>query len=271
MGAEHSTSTLADFILNTYKNWRKNREKLDKKRQDNLNAFRGLSEGKWKSGEAEAWRSKSFINATKQKVVTAYAIVIDIMLAGGRIPMMLKPYPDQEPPEKSPEKKTLEEIIQFQERRIQTQFADCKADRSFMKHVLSAALYGDTFAKATIDDRSKVVYRKAIDAPPGVDLSKQMEKYGVYQREIVTTTQPGWSYVSIWDIFWDMESENIRDGAGIMQRAMKSAHWLRGKKGKTYFNDAAIDRVLETAEKRGSTKMADSEDKNTLPPGLREV
>ncbi len=277
MGADNSNAQtpLASFITELYKKWRKNREKNDTKCNDNLSAFRGISTGKWKDKESEGWRSKTFINSTRQKVMTAFAIVVDIMLAGGKIPFMLKQSPsdEQQGDEIVPEEQDrIDSAIEYQENRIEEQLSDAHSDRAFAKNIMSAGLYGETFAKVAVHDVEKSRYLLTIGTEdPAIDMSKMAEKYGTYQRVKDKRTQPGWFYRSRWDIFYDLESpDDLQAGAGVFDRDFVSKHWLRGRKGRDYYIDTAIDRALTNAEKTDSGKIPE-EDVKTMAPGMREV
>ena len=68
-----------------FKNWKKDREAIETEMQTNLDAFNAVITGNfWKSGETEDWRSDTFVEVTKMKVIGAYSMIIDILLQGGQ-------------------------------------------------------------------------------------------------------------------------------------------------------------------------------------------
>jgi hypothetical protein len=86
-------TSLAQYVINVYREFVDNRKPLALKWERNLNAFRRVNNGFWKDGEAEGWRSNAFDAVTKQKIIAAVAICIDAYLAGGKIPFALRPSP----------------------------------------------------------------------------------------------------------------------------------------------------------------------------------
>lgn len=239
--------------------WKKERQAIEFEMQTNLDAFNAVVTGDfWKQGEAEGWRSDTFVQITKMKVMAAYSMVIDILLQGGKIPFTLKPSPwDMVVFEDLPEiqRKQIEDAMDDMKGLIQQQLVDCHADRQLMKTVMSAAIYGETYAKYFVHEVERTGFQQ--------DSIRQWAPY----RNLVTS--PAFEYVSNWAIYRDLETEDLQAGQGIIQRSMISPYELRQKMGGGYWIDDAIERAIAEADEPSQTQG--SKDTSTLPPGLRNI
>lgn len=269
-------NSLAAFVTERYDNWKQNRQALQLKWTDNWNAYRAISTGKWKAHEGEGWRSSTFVNYTKQKITAGFALVADMMLMGGRIPFMLKPSPwDKVQMDELPEEDQamMRQSIEDMQHLIDQQLLDCAADRKFLKNILSCAIFGETYAKWVVTDVIRRGYRRA--GVPGVsDAGAVPGELSVFEAFAESHNSPAWEYVPVWDIFRDLETDDLNAGAGVIHRQLCSPHWLRGKKGTPYFLDAGIDKVLEQVGKQSSTApdtVVPEKDQDTLAPSLRNV
>lgn len=264
-----SATGLAGFILQRLENWRQNRSTLQAKWERNRQAFLAIAEGQWKEKEAEDWRSDTFVRITHRKVMAAFALVLDNLLQGGRIPFDL--VPASEPAMDSPEQTAMiEEAIDDMKGLIDEQFQECNADRSLMKAVMSMALYGRTWAKKTVQDITKTSYQQNQYA--GIsDLSRLPQGVVGFNRAMEQRISPSWDYLPVWDIFWDMETEDLKAGAGIIHRRLVSPWWLRQKKGKPYFFDDKIQTVLSNATKSETASSSAEKYTDSLAPVLREI
>lgn len=254
-------SSLGYYIKDTlFENWRKERQSIEIEMQTDLDSFNAVVTGDyWKQGETEDWKSNTFVQITKMKVMAAYSMVIDILLQGGKIPFTLNPSPwdsvvfEDLPPE---QRQQIEDSMDDMKGLIQQQLADCHADRQLMKTVMSAAIYGETYAKYYVHE----VERTGFQEDPSIG---QWMPY----RNIVTS--PAFEYISNWSIYRDLETEDLQAGQGIIQRSMISPYELRQKMGGGYWIDEAIERAIAEAEEPSQTQG--STDTSTLPPGLRNI
>jgi len=253
-------SSLGYYIKETlFDNWKKERQGIEIEMQTNLDAFNAVVTGDfWKQGEAEGWRSDTFVQITKMKVMTAYSMVIDILLQGGKIPFTLKSSPwDMVVLEDLPieQRNQIEDAMDDMKGLIQQQLVDCHADRQLMKTVMSAAIYGETYAKYYVHEVERTGFQEA---------NGQWEPY----RN--TVTSPAFEYVSNWAIYRDLETEDLQAGQGIIQRSMISPYELRQKMGGDgYWIDDAIMRAIAEADEPSQTQG--STDTSALPPGLRNI
>jgi len=270
-----SVSALADFITQVYQHWGENRSALQEKWNENNAAFCGKSLYKWKAKEGEKWRSNTFINVTKQKVVSACALVIDMILAGGKIPFMLKPSPwddiqmdDMPPDQQEATKKSIDDMRLI----IDQQLLDCNADRVMMKAILSEAVYGETIVKLITHEVENEKWQSGIQVNEQVtDLGRVPVELKTFQKVTESKMSPGVTFVPVWDFFRDMETDDLQAGAGCIHRQLVSPFWLRGKKGRSLYVDSGIDVAISMASKSDTGSKQPEKDMASLSPSMREI
>ena len=253
-----------------YANWKTDKADLELKYEDNLNAFNAVSKGKWKIEEGEGWRSKTFIKKTKIKVLAAYAMVVDILLQGGRIPFALISSPwDKVVFEDLPEQEQepIKDAISDQESLIRQQFLDCRADVELMKNIFGMGIYSETYAKWYVHDVIRRSYQP-IQFAPGINNQDQYVRYEKQQQIVVA---PAWGYVPVWNIFRDLETNNIQAGVGIIERNMVAKYDLFSRKGQPLWIDEALKVAIEEATDEGGPQHEGKGDTSSLPPNLRDI
>lgn len=273
----NNASGLAEVLTTRFKEYEANRQALfDTKWEKNREAFMSvIKTGEWKASEAKGWRSTTFIGKTRQKISSAVALILNMAMQKGKIPLRLKLAPfGQYTSENVPEdlKKWMEDRLAENQALLDQQLLDVNADREYAKNLLSMCLYGLTWAKRPVVTVSRSYY-----APEPVE-GIEMEDAARLSPEGVTWTAKvsqwrclGWEQRSVWDVFPDVENMHDHQGsAGIFERQFRSPNWLRKKLGKKFFNDVAINRVLEGSKdnaKSGSSLMNTA----TLRPELRDI
>lgn len=275
--AEPSTnvSGLADFLIQLYLHWSENRSAIQSKWNENNAAFRGQSLYKWKAKEGEAWRSNTFINVTKQKVVSACALVIDMLLAGGRIPFMLKPSPwdDVQLEDMAPDaQEATKQGIDDMRRIIEQQLLDCNADRVLMKNILSEAVYGETIVKLIVHQVKRDQWQSNVQIGEQVtDVGRVPVEYNTFEKVKSSSMAPGVTFVPVWDFFRDMETDDLQEGAGCIHRQLVSPFWLRGKKGLPLYIDANIETAISLAGRSDAGSTQPEKDPASLAPSMRDI
>lgn len=268
MGLITGTSKLAQYILELFEDWKTDRKtKYETGWQANYDALTGTNgdfwkNNTWKTKEAKDWRSKAFPLVIKTKVLAGYSVVVDTVLQGGEIPFALLPGEgEDQPPE-------------LMEKKIKKQFVTAKADREMMKVVMSMALYSFGYVKSPIIKTFLIPGFQRVQNQPqlppqllGAQNAQGVQNNYIYQPVLNENTGPAIDYVSIWDIFRDWEHEDIQEGIGIIHRQMTSPYWLAKLKGKKYFLDGAIEKVIAEAQTSQYSSVEDS----SLPPHLRTI
>lgn len=254
-----------------FHHWQKERKQLlESKWQRNIDAFNSVTTGFWKKDEAKDWRSDTFIALTKMKVLAAYSIILDMLLQGGKIPFELVPSPwDFVVLEDLPDEECqyIKDAIEDMTGIIHQQLVDCNADRQLMKHIMSGAIYGETYSKWFVQDVERNGFKQTSFAPEG--LQDPQGQYARFESFKTTHNSPAWGYVSVWNIFRDLETDDLQAGQGIIQRQMISPYMLRQKIGQPLYNGRAIQKAIKSAKQPGGPES--SQDTPTLPPGLRDI
>ncbi len=259
---------LAFYIQdNLFSQWESDRQELlEDKWNRNLSAMKGEDWDKRdafkKSESDETWKSHTYIPVTRNKVMSAYSIIIDMVMQGGRIPFMLTPSPwdnivwDDLPTKMQDQ---LKENMKDMEDLIRQQLTESKADIALMQNIMSMAVYGETYAKRTISTVSRNSFAPVVEDGNLVGYEPVTKEY----------TIPNWDFVSVWDIFRDWENQDLKDGLGMIQRDFISPYELRQLKGKPYYDDEMIDEVLDAVDNVQNDE--DSTSTDSLPPHLRDI
>jgi len=283
-------SNLAIYITELYSNWEQNRRELEEKWQKNLDAFRCELQNFWKNnGEKKDWQSDTFVGLTRQKIITGYSLVMDILLQSGKLPFSLSLSPHSESEIKnaavdssvgmdaaddsrgttrvqemfarsstsgkpqSPE--DIDDAIARMKKLIDQQLREAKVDKTIMKEIMACAIYGEAFAKKTVVD---------------VEHSRFVEDHDEWEYIKKVKEVPGVQYSSLWNIFRDLENDDLRESVGIIERQLVSAYWLEGLKHDEYSDSDAIARVIKT-EKSSDSETNRTDYETTLEPKLRNL
>lgn len=290
-------SGLAVFLTEQFRHYQLNRRDQELRWDLNLDAFIGRTSNMgnmgaanqeiflWsnsfpgKVGEGEGWRSRRIINFTRQKVISATAIIGDMLFQGGKLPFMYKPSmwddivnasggPD--PSRMSEEKVTIEKFRKLTEQ----QLSDCNAVKEVTRNILAAALYGKSWGKMRVKDYTRHGWQQLPVSIPGItDYSRMPERMLQWQPYDFTITQPSYEFCSTWDVFYDMEvPKDVQGGAGVYHRKMVSPRYIMQRKGRPGYNNTAIDMAISSAAKPGvSTSLPMGTTLTSLPPYQRQV
>jgi hypothetical protein len=204
--------------------------------------------------------------------MAAWSMIVDMLLQGGKFPLMFIPSPwDKVKIEDLPaqQQEFIEESIDDMTSLVHQQMEDCKADMHLMRCGLSGGIYGEYFAKRFVHEVERTGYTQASMAPEG--LQDPNQQYTRYEKKVEKVVQPAWEYKSVWSIFRDLESDNMQDGAGVIERDMLSPYELRQKLNLPFFIPDAVERAIKEAPSRGQSESGDASDTESLPPGMRVI
>jgi hypothetical protein len=275
----------AEYVQSQYKNADRNRRDLQLKWEQNRLWFVGnlypdgqqsAGDEKMKAGEAEGWRAKTFPGTTHSKVMAAFVICLDTVLAGGQVPFMLKPSPQNRNRfargigEGDPA--AIEAGCKAMMDLIQQQFSDCKADRHAAKNLMSLSLYGETYAKLAIKPVNRSGWEAAQPDVAGIEDWGRVQAAPQWVPWSETILAPHWIYRTVWDIFRDWETDDMAECSFIIDRQVLDNYWIASKRNKPFFLDAGITAALEAKRSDGTKSnpsVQNNEDTGNMAPNLR--
>ena len=259
---QSSSTSLASWIKDSYDTWSKMRQKtLTPKWMRNLKLFSGQDIEKQFKREGEdqddvSWKSKTFIKIIKVKVMMAYSLLVDVLLGNGQIPFKLD-FDDFMQEMEQVDEKELDKAIEEMTAQIRQWHKDRHADREMMKAIFSMCLYGEAW---------KVYNHAAIERKFYQVQSKQAEK------QTISETVPGSDYVSVWNMIWDMEVDDIQKNQGLMYHEYVSAYdlWLitQDEDVKDEYYNEAIDALITASKESLGESTASAKDTDNLPPAV---
>jgi hypothetical protein len=212
-------SNLQDSVNELFRSFSSNRQQtLEPRWLDSYNVFNRIIDASKheKKGEAENWRSKAYLGTTRQKIVSAAAIIVDTMMQGGKINYMLQASEmSKEVLEAAgfPEDYN-EDTKEKQEALIDDQLGWAKADLEMRRGILSGAIYGDSYAKVVLDDHTTTSFK-----PIEGTLLKEAPEALRFQFSKESRTYPKWQHISNWDVFTDLEDPDVRTNLGFFHRS----------------------------------------------------
>jgi len=267
------TTGLSEYVDKKIVEWQDQKKKeLEKKFQKNFEAVTGqdFRDKKWKKKEGEGWRSDTMIGFIRVKIWTLYSVFLDTVLPGGQIPFDLKPDPYES--EDLPEEYIEDRDTRLEKMRdkMNGQLKQRKADREYMKKWLSLSYYGMGFSKFDVDEIITKRFTMMDTGMEGLEgfvspeESSEMARFEMVQE---AENVPGHRYVSVWNMCWDMEVDNLQEGEGYAERIPTSLSDLNDLKEKPGYEGDRIDSVID----EGRGKVSSNEDLNSLPPGERSI
>ena len=265
MSENMNRSNLEEFVYKTFTEFKVDRQESENKWQNNIDAYNRALETRWKKGEAgddkkNSWRSKRFIGITKQKCEAAHSIIVDTIMQGGKVPyfLSLSDLSNQEL-EQIPleEKKIIDQKIDLMTAEINDQLSSCGATDQLSKNILSCAIYGETYGK----DRMKKQVKKSYDMVEYEDGTQAFEKISTKYE------YPAYERVSNWDIFRDVEEDDLQKGRAVIHRQMVSAYELRKMAEFSHSIPAKIEQVINEFKANNNSE----ESSDSLRPSERDI
>uniref|UniRef100_A0A6M3KIN3 Putative portal protein n=1 Tax=viral metagenome TaxID=1070528 RepID=A0A6M3KIN3_9ZZZZ len=270
------TCALAEFVHKSVKRWAtQKKDLLEPKLTRNFNAVtnREYRMKMWKKGEAEGWRSKTWIGFVRVKIWAFYAMMLDTVLKAGKIPFSLEPSPyDAEIQDEAmiqDRNKRIEKMTDLIEQQLNMR----KADREYMKKWLSGGYYGMAFSKFNVEP---IVSMEFVPVPMDIGPAGQYmspeesAQYIRYEMKEIEEAVPGHRYVSIWNMVWDMDAENFVDGDGYAEIIRSSAYDLKQLVGKPGYIDTAIKEVIAAKRHEDGDDKGDNPAEHPGKEGLSE-
>ena len=258
-------ASLESYIDTTFENGKKNRAVLRDKWTNNLNAFLRKAEGIWAKDTKATWRSGAMDGATRNKVLSFLAIMVDVFLRGGKIPFDLDPSPSELGRSnmsilqaRDAFKKDIDDASDL----INEVIKKTNIDRELIKNFLAFGLYGNTYGKMIVDTvTDEWLEPKAVEGIE--DASRLPAESKSWEKRKKSRKVKTYIYRPNWSIIRDMESP-IDKCAYVFDYGSISITELRRKKGQPGYIDSQIDYII-SKNPQTSTSTASSNGKTPLP------
>ncbi|MEN6533386.1 MAG: hypothetical protein ABFD89_06965 [Bryobacteraceae bacterium] len=266
----NEAKNLAEWVKTDFDHARANRKDIERKWQRNHDAFHKIANGEWKpfkTGEGEDWRSDAFLDYTRQKVIAFLALVIDVLLSGGKFPFMLvQDHGYDDPGDMAPE---VEQAIEYLSRRIDTQLERTRAERELVRCALSLGEYGVCWAKDEAREiRTKVHVEIGLDGVSDTrSLPAELRRFKTETRSV---DMPTFVHVSNWNMYWDQEVSDPHEMAYIFDEHYTHPEKLREMAGWLGVSEAAIEKAIKTAAESG-TSQASNLNATSVDPKIRDI
>lgn len=254
-----SVNPLVQAVRERLSDYAENRKALEEKWQRNYEAYNGISSNYWKRGEAgssgeedDDWRSDTFVNVTRQKISAALAIQLDTVLQGGKLPFTLKYDPQMK---LTPEEiMILREELDNQKALIDAQMVWSDQEREGYIALEMGDVYGECWGKKYIGTKEVPQFR-------------MLEETGGYGVTTQAITYPGVQALDVWNVYHDMEEQNVADKEGIIHRQFLSLNKLKSWLGKPA-GSGFIDMGLRNAIKAVHGQMIGERNSSVESPKI---
>lgn len=294
-------SGLAYYVKHElFEAWRQSRRQIvDDKWNANYRAVMGnlSTEGviTGKPGEAvESWQSDTHVPVTKQKVVSAVALLSDILFQDGLLPFELLPDEDSElslddvPDEvQAEEEKKADKQAADATARMRQMMRDGKMADVARALLWDAAIYGEWYAQNTYRKVRKQRWRElppAVSVVPGmdaeglppeilgeVDAAAGIQAVGGFERIIEEYSVPTVERVSPFEIYHELETKEMNAGTGVIRFDLISPFQIREMASYPGYIKHAVEEALQDCG-RWRDGVIDSEVQGVeTPPIFRDI
>lgn len=258
---ENGGGRLVAEIRTIYERAKEKRRPIEEKWNRNRDYFNREIASALRKGEGTSWRSDITPNLTKQKVMTALSTLLSYYMPDGEVPFACEPWEASEDPVRREDENRA--AARSQEL-IRSQFKQCQAAKTARKFAFSCCLYG--WAAYQLDLFERVEKRWKKSAGGFADHSGVNPENVRWIDETARIVQPGVRHASIWNCFWDVESDDPNEGTFLIHRVPMPARRLRqmAQANPDLYSLTEVDAALE----QGGGEVS-AEDDGSLPPNLR--
>jgi hypothetical protein len=275
----NSEQSLGNYINSTlFMKWKSNRKLMEDVWHQCIDSFGGEDIGTGKVGEnksdGEDWRSSTCLNIVRNKCMSAFAVIEDQVLQGGRIPYMLKPV--RIPAETSiPPDQIAQETMEVKQNYdyMEEQLRLSNSENELIKAFKIGTIYGEAYGEKYVHTFTRNFYPLKDEEEP-VKMADKYAKTGSMNVEKRTVKCLAIRARTPWDIFRDMETNDMRKCFGVINRKFIAPYTLLGKKGQKFYLDKYIDTVATSAESvpyQQGRVVARGEDISTITPRRRKT
>ena len=253
MSNKFENSRLAKFVRDDiYDPFKQNRASLEVKWKANNTIWNGGVTEVWKEHQedSEGWKSGITVDVAKQKANMATAMINQMAFKKNQLPIGLSAVGDFGL--SGPEKEQVEDLLQDVRDYMQESSSITGAVREAKRGIRQCAKYGVNYFKYSIATHQDGQYVLAHDT---------------FVESVVSQNYVAWESISVWDIFRDLETDDVQDGRGIIHRQILDPHELFQMKGGSFVIDEAVDYAIKQHQADGHAEKyqrADRHDEITI-------
>ena len=240
---QYRDSRLAKYVrAELFDTFVKNRKILEEKWYRNLTIWKGGITDVWKSHQGDEvpegeddWRSKITVDIARQKAVMAVSLINQMAFKKSRLPFRLEPIENHNmsPEEKKLTDDKMNKLYRYMEDSTIVTSSATEAKKGFQQ----AAIYGINYFKYNIHVISNTEYIPVGDT---------------FEKQTIDKSHLGFERVSIWDIYRDLETDDLQESRGVIHRKEISPYELRQFIGQPWFNRKAIETAIEDRQQHAS-------------------
>jgi len=262
------TSSLGKYLHDTLlKDARENRQATEEKWNRNRAARYADASldptGTWKTTEKKRpGQSDTFFDTTKQKCVSGISLLTDSVFKDGRVPFMCSIEDEgakTEAREGDPEAMDAgDDATEHAEARLTRQLRNCNAVEQFSKCIDDGATYGEYWTHTYSDKISSLHYQEIVP--------------GIWDTIETSEDTRAVEWVTPWEMFRDMEVQDIHEGQYVIRCQQTSCYDLRGMLSSSdIMIPRNIKRVLQKHSKDNAGVSTEYDNTSSLPPRLRNI
>lgn len=264
-------SNLAEFVDKAIKRWDSDKKKiLVPKLRRNFEAVTNSDyrTRKWKKDEGKDWRSNSWVGFVRVKIWSFFAVMVDTFLRAGKVPFVLNPSKYDEQYMNPDQLKERDARIEKMTSKIESQLTMRHADREKIKEILSGGYYGMAFSAFNIEEVDSIEFKQVLPGEissavaAGFMDPDEIQQYARYKMVKDKEDVPGHRYVSVWNMVWDMDSDDLQPATsdGYAEHMKASPFQLKQLNGVGYIS-ANIGKVIsEAKDNKDSTNNSDTDE-----------
>lgn len=258
---------LADHLLNTVLVDAKQNRSESEVKWDRNRAMREVDptydpKGTWKKDEkAPPWASDTMFDVGKQKCIAAHSVATDAVLKDGNVPFLIKEREgtthEQAADEDAALQADIDDVIEVERSRLRYQMAQSKAADQLSRCFDDAITYGETWGHCFVTQFSD---RRRVQVAPGV-----------WEWTETPQQSKAFEWVSVWEMYRDMEALDEHAGEYIIRRRNISACELMDLMGNDAYIHDHIKTVLEKQAHNSDRDIPSSFSIEAEEPRLRNI
>jgi hypothetical protein len=252
------SSALSTYVGNVLTQAKQNRKRIEPKWLRNFShasATEDFDSSQWKQKDEikrKAWKSKSYMDITRQKITAFTSLAQDALFKGGRVPFMLQPERSQ-----YIDPASMDAVVEQTQEVMHSYQKDAGTIAEMCTCLNTAATYGEFVAKRIVIKKTR---KRMVELAPGIVDSTDETIPIIAMRAR-----------SVWDMWYDRERGGIENSDYVFERSMIRPADIRKMIGLPYYIPAQVKMVMDRVQNAATTTNQTTADTSTLQPGHRSI